>query len=61
MYGYATEMLYANKKDPVFLVLQQNANDNLFIVLSKFIGEEVTTCGRCFNDMILNQNEHQTG
>ena len=61
MYGYATEMLYANKRDTTFIALQQNANDNLFIVLSKFIGEEVTTCGRCFNDMILNQNEHTTG
>ena len=50
MYGYATELLYADTENVAFARIQQWASETMYETLSQFIGEEVTTCGRCFND-----------
>lgn len=52
MYGYATELLYANPDNIAFAKIQQWASETMYETLSQFIWQEVTTCWRCFNDEI---------
>jgi len=52
-YTLATEILYANMNwDRQFQVLQKSSAIRMYKTLSKFIGTEVVTCGRCLSDQI---------
>jgi hypothetical protein len=53
VWTYATEIAYANKDDWHLRWLQQFASDSMYSILSMFINQEITTCGRCLNDSIL--------
>lgn len=49
---YATEILYANPDDIELVSMQQKASDNMYTILSRFIKQDITTCGRCLNETL---------
>lgn len=52
IYIYATELLYANPLSLKFKEIQQNAYEDMIIVLSLFTWKEINVCGRCLLDNI---------
>lgn len=47
-----TEILYANPWDFEIMKMQQDASDSMYSILSTFIKQPVTTCWRCFADIL---------
>lgn len=52
-YQYATECLYANINDPLLVLLQQKAYENMVATVSKRVKSEMVTCSRCLEDNIF--------
>lgn len=55
MRQYSTEIMYANMDDVDVVTIQSEASKIMYSVLSKFINQDTTTCGRCFNDLLLSE------
>lgn len=53
IWQYATEIMYANMDDTYLVHVQHKASDMMYSILSKFINQEITTCWRCMNDVLL--------
>lgn len=53
IWTYATEIAYANREDWYFRRIQDHASESMYSILSKFINQDITTCGRCLADNLL--------
>lgn len=53
-YTLATEILYSDMNNPQFIKLQRQSAYRMYKTLSKFIGIEVVSCGRCLSEQLDN-------
>jgi hypothetical protein len=51
-YELSCELLYSDSENKMFIALQQECSDNMYKILSKFIGTDVVMCWRCLNEII---------